>query len=1138
MAFGGTQIILEENYDEDFVPTEKEVREYAVEIGIDPDTEPELMHFAREGIMTRLPPEWRPCKDTTGEIYYFNFSTGKSIWEHPCDEHYRKLVTAERECNALLAEGRKKKKKKKNNQGADNKKKKKKKKRDEETRGIGTGILGPIQTPIRGLVPVRMPGGVHAGDPHLTLSLQSTPHEPNGLPSRGSPDSMGMCRDPLGVRKSENRLKDLHLDFGMLGSDFEYEESQCSEDAENVRLFDISDKDSISSREKFSVGSQSTKCKERRKEKEEKAKITLSTEINNCEERNVLFLKNDIAWSRELTELSNFQGNLVLGDISPMKLRYQECEHEEMAQIEKECEEMEFEEREYGEREQKDKEHVEREQKERECAERTCMEIGHKDRVCTEKEHTVKLLAQKECEEREHGERKCAEKDRVEREQKEKERVEREHAEKEQKEKERVEKEQKEKECMEREHAEREQKEKVRVEREQKEKECMEREHAEREQKEKVRVEREQKEKECMEREHAEREQKEKQRVEREHAEREQKEKERVEREHAERKQKEKERVEREQKEKERMEREQKEKERMEREQKEKERMEREQKEKERVEREHTEREQKEKERVEREQKENERVEREYAEREQKEKERVEREQKEKECMEREHAEWEQKEKEHVERERREREHTEREKKESEHAEREQKKRGLKESEQKGDVYMENNVKREHAELERKKGEEREKEHSEKECKDMLEKERLHTEMEQKENQQNESEQTLNNDLETFSIEQLSKRKTWQEVAEVFKAGHVIKQHADLIHTTSAEKERENEVHIHMSSSTHSHQLQSYERQLEDVLQMRRDMLQREHERKMKALRASHARATRDLQWQFDKERRGLRESLSAILHAEHVCGDNVHHEALVNNQRDTHQDKNVHCVYQNGLTAPQQQPISMKDEILKIEQEKVECLLPELRGSERLLKAQEELLQRRKVKLLEEQKICWKQSETLEPEVFYHQGIERQESETENYFRREELMERALEVERLKQVGESEKVEEENEEREMGKRKELNAKGNLKALRNDFGTMRKMVRIRDFEDEGFEMLSVESEVDEAEIITNKYIKGGDNSEIPKDDEMMGQREMATINQPLRTEDLRSSIKKVPHHSTWTRIHKPDVPSVSARFVA
>ncbi len=32
-----------------------------------------------------LPADWKPCKTLdTGEIYYFNFATGQSIWDHPC----------------------------------------------------------------------------------------------------------------------------------------------------------------------------------------------------------------------------------------------------------------------------------------------------------------------------------------------------------------------------------------------------------------------------------------------------------------------------------------------------------------------------------------------------------------------------------------------------------------------------------------------------------------------------------------------------------------------------------------------------------------------------------------------------------------------------------------------------------------------------------------------------------------------------------------------------------------------------------------------------------------------------------------------------------------------------------------------
>jgi hypothetical protein len=31
-----------------------------------------------------------------GDIYYFNFKTGTSLWEHPMDEHYRQLYAKEK----------------------------------------------------------------------------------------------------------------------------------------------------------------------------------------------------------------------------------------------------------------------------------------------------------------------------------------------------------------------------------------------------------------------------------------------------------------------------------------------------------------------------------------------------------------------------------------------------------------------------------------------------------------------------------------------------------------------------------------------------------------------------------------------------------------------------------------------------------------------------------------------------------------------------------------------------------------------------------------------------------------------------------------------------------------------------------
>ncbi|XP_060561428.1 centrosomal protein of 164 kDa-like [Ruditapes philippinarum] len=90
------QLILEEDYDENYVPPEDEICEYAQCIGIDPDLEPHLLWIAREGINAPLPENWKPCQDPNGDIYYFNFASGESIWDHPCDEFYKKMVTEER----------------------------------------------------------------------------------------------------------------------------------------------------------------------------------------------------------------------------------------------------------------------------------------------------------------------------------------------------------------------------------------------------------------------------------------------------------------------------------------------------------------------------------------------------------------------------------------------------------------------------------------------------------------------------------------------------------------------------------------------------------------------------------------------------------------------------------------------------------------------------------------------------------------------------------------------------------------------------------------------------------------------------------------------------------------------------------
>ncbi|GCB62919.1 hypothetical protein scyTo_0000083 [Scyliorhinus torazame] len=131
----GDQLILEEDYDENYIPNEQEIQEYAREIGIDPENEPELMWLAREGIVAPLPQEWKPCQDITGDVYYFNFVSGQSTWDHPCDEQYRNLVSLEREKLHALGGSKKKEKKKKKD-----KKEKKEKEPFKSTAKDGPGM--------------------------------------------------------------------------------------------------------------------------------------------------------------------------------------------------------------------------------------------------------------------------------------------------------------------------------------------------------------------------------------------------------------------------------------------------------------------------------------------------------------------------------------------------------------------------------------------------------------------------------------------------------------------------------------------------------------------------------------------------------------------------------------------------------------------------------------------------------------------------------------------------------------------------------------------------------------------------------------------------------------------------------------
>lgn len=91
-------------------------------------------------------------QDVTGDIYYFNFSSGQSTWDHPCDEHYRRLVAQERERAQLAATaggtGAKKDKEKKKKKEK-KEKKEKKKKETLKTPGVSGFVFHSCVTKIR-----------------------------------------------------------------------------------------------------------------------------------------------------------------------------------------------------------------------------------------------------------------------------------------------------------------------------------------------------------------------------------------------------------------------------------------------------------------------------------------------------------------------------------------------------------------------------------------------------------------------------------------------------------------------------------------------------------------------------------------------------------------------------------------------------------------------------------------------------------------------------------------------------------------------------------------------------------------------------------------------------------------------------
>lgn len=83
---------------------EQEVENYAEDIGIDTELDRDLFWIAVAGLRAVPPKPWKACfvEDGDDDIFFFNFSTGESVWDHPCDDLFRDQVKEEMNKRVLV----------------------------------------------------------------------------------------------------------------------------------------------------------------------------------------------------------------------------------------------------------------------------------------------------------------------------------------------------------------------------------------------------------------------------------------------------------------------------------------------------------------------------------------------------------------------------------------------------------------------------------------------------------------------------------------------------------------------------------------------------------------------------------------------------------------------------------------------------------------------------------------------------------------------------------------------------------------------------------------------------------------------------------------------------------------------------
>ncbi|ESL06839.1 hypothetical protein TRSC58_05480 [Trypanosoma rangeli SC58] len=89
-------VVLDSVPNDNYEPSEEEIVEYGKWLGMHFPEDKPFLWIAREGLKAPLPEHWKACRSEKGELYYFNFKTGESNWDHPLDEQFRDLLKGEK----------------------------------------------------------------------------------------------------------------------------------------------------------------------------------------------------------------------------------------------------------------------------------------------------------------------------------------------------------------------------------------------------------------------------------------------------------------------------------------------------------------------------------------------------------------------------------------------------------------------------------------------------------------------------------------------------------------------------------------------------------------------------------------------------------------------------------------------------------------------------------------------------------------------------------------------------------------------------------------------------------------------------------------------------------------------------------